>query len=522
MVDKFSQQLVGHFVKDSQEGKEPTVDQLQEFRVPVAGIAGQVANTGEMLNIKDAYTHPGFSKANDEKTGYRTKTILGAPLTTSTGKVIATIQCINKIRNEYFGPEDEKMMRTVSKLLSDLCQRLLLQTSYQTFVQSSNSIAADVKDLFREYHSVGDAKVKTYQGDMDAKRQSLKMSQPPMAHVDVIASLRSWSFDHEVLGKDLTVTMPYVTSCFSYFGLLSKFKVPVESLQNFVQSVKASYVSSTPFHNWSHAFTTLHTTFLLLSSPAFRDILDKQDIFGVLLAAMGHDVEHPGLTNAFQITSQSTLAIRYNDESVLENHHAAVTSDLLKVAPEMSTQLESQLFRRIRKVLVQSILGTDMAKHHDVIAWLESPNTVDLTSMREKKEIMEPEEALKLCKVVLHSADIGHPTSPWKVHLRISKLVATEFYTQYQEETRLGFPTLPFMGKDPAQLRELAPIQVGFVQFVVAPLWSSVNFKAGQDKLGFAVKNLESNKRNWQLLADGQDVPDEQPFLLPSEDTPAS
>lgn len=49
------------------------------------------------------------------------------------------------------------------------------------------------------------------------------------------------------------------------------------------------------------------------------------ELFGVVLAAVIHDFDHPGVNNAFMINSKSDIAIRYNDISVLENHHLAAS-----------------------------------------------------------------------------------------------------------------------------------------------------------------------------------------------------
>lgn len=41
------------------------------------------------------------------------------------------------------------------------------------------------------------------------------------------------------------------------------------------------------------------------------------------MAAAVHDYQHPGLNNPYLVNSRHELAIRYNDKSPLENHHAS-------------------------------------------------------------------------------------------------------------------------------------------------------------------------------------------------------
>jgi hypothetical protein len=47
------------------------------------------------------------------------------------------------------------------------------------------------------------------------------------------------------------------------------------------------------------------------------------------LSSAAHDVDHPGHNNMFEIKTKSKLATLYNDQAVLENHHAATFFFLL-------------------------------------------------------------------------------------------------------------------------------------------------------------------------------------------------
>lgn len=51
------------------------------MRIPIGqGIAGHVATTGKVLNIKNAYEHPLFYPGIDQITGFRTRNILCFPV----------------------------------------------------------------------------------------------------------------------------------------------------------------------------------------------------------------------------------------------------------------------------------------------------------------------------------------------------------------------------------------------------------------------------------------------------------
>ena len=69
----------------------------REIRLPLGrGIAGHVAQSGEILNIPDAYSDPRFDRDVDARTGYRTRSLLCLPIRNKRGKIIAALQLLNK------------------------------------------------------------------------------------------------------------------------------------------------------------------------------------------------------------------------------------------------------------------------------------------------------------------------------------------------------------------------------------------------------------------------------------------
>jgi signal transduction histidine kinase len=78
------------------------------------GIAGTVALTGRAFRIKDAYTDARFERQWDALTGFRTTSMLAAPLKNHLGRTIGVIQVLNKKRGEEFTDEDETLLTALS------------------------------------------------------------------------------------------------------------------------------------------------------------------------------------------------------------------------------------------------------------------------------------------------------------------------------------------------------------------------------------------------------------------------
>lgn len=79
-----------------------------------SGIAGDVARTRTLTNIRDAYADPRFNPSFDRSTGFRTSSILCAPVTGSDGTLLGVIQSVNKKGSDSFDDMDESLMLAIA------------------------------------------------------------------------------------------------------------------------------------------------------------------------------------------------------------------------------------------------------------------------------------------------------------------------------------------------------------------------------------------------------------------------
>ena len=77
------------------------------------GIIGHVAQTGKPKNIRDAYEDKAFAPRVDQKTGFKTRSILAVPMFRR-GKLIGVIEVLNKKNNGAFTDEDEGILEILA------------------------------------------------------------------------------------------------------------------------------------------------------------------------------------------------------------------------------------------------------------------------------------------------------------------------------------------------------------------------------------------------------------------------
>jgi hypothetical protein len=146
-------------------------------------------------------------------------------------------------------------------------------------------------------------------------------------------------------------------------------------------ATKAAYNEFVLYHNFRHVVDVLQACFHSLCSigalPPYpyssvkskpircplSTLISPFDALTLLVAAIGHDVGHPGVNNAFLVVLNSPLAQLYNDQSVLESFHCAAYSQILR--RHWPACFEDTA---MRKLMINDILATDMGVHFKYMA----------------------------------------------------------------------------------------------------------------------------------------------------------
>ncbi|ROT80059.1 putative cGMP-dependent 3 [Penaeus vannamei] len=140
LVSDDEEELTVHVLGDTLLPSPIKIPSGGEVRLPLSqGIAGHVATTGRLLNIKDAYAHPLFYKGFDECTGFKTRNILCFPIKED-GEVLGVAELCNKTTGLHFTRFDEELATAFSIYCGiSISNSLLYKKVFDTQVRSKLS-----------------------------------------------------------------------------------------------------------------------------------------------------------------------------------------------------------------------------------------------------------------------------------------------------------------------------------------------------------------------------------------------
>ncbi|XP_011161682.1 cAMP-specific 3',5'-cyclic phosphodiesterase isoform X2 [Solenopsis invicta] len=325
----------------------------------------------------------------------------------------------------------------------------------------------------------------------------------------LLSDIDKWGIDIFRIGE-LSNNRPLTCVAYTAFqsrDLLKSLAIPPKTFVTFMMTLEDHYVKDNPFHNSLHAADVTQSTHTLLNTPALESVFTPLEITAALFAASIHDVDHPGLTNQFLINSSSELALMYNDESVLENHHLAVAFKLLQnEGCDIFVNMTKKQRQTLRKMVIDMVLSTDMSKHMSLLA--------DLKTMVETKKVAGSgvllldnyTDRIQVLENLVHCADLSNPTKPLTLYRRWVSLLMEEFFLQGDREREQNMDISPMCDRHSATIEKS---QVGFIDYIVHPLWETWADLVHPDAQEI-LDTLEENRDWYQSMIPPSPPSDEQ------------
>eukprot|EP00291_Cryptomonas_curvata_P001815 CAMPEP_0172188310 /NCGR_PEP_ID=MMETSP1050-20130122/21844_1 /TAXON_ID=233186 /ORGANISM="Cryptomonas curvata, Strain CCAP979/52" /LENGTH=294 /DNA_ID=CAMNT_0012862773 /DNA_START=213 /DNA_END=1094 /DNA_ORIENTATION=+ len=125
---------------------------------------------------------------------------------------------------------------------------------------------------------------------------------------------------------DLTILLGEI---FIQLELDKDLKTSWATVQTLILSARAGMPNNL-YHNWTHVADVVQKVFSLATASGLLAELCGKQRLALFLAALFHDIEHPGVTAGYLVSAQSRMAAWYkNDPGLLEKHHSIRAFELL-------------------------------------------------------------------------------------------------------------------------------------------------------------------------------------------------
>jgi len=414
------------------------------------------------------------------------------------------------------------------KLLERVVQKLAIVADLQT--AKHPQATADMRDEDIGILSMMQGKnVADEQKALAQARRSInaprKKATAPSVHLEDFgvphSTYESWSFNSLSLSQAQRSSLAvFAISRFRESAeSFSSSQSEVQTLQRFVAAVENEYLP-VPFHNFGHAVDCLHGVSRLMPLMCAEAFLSELEQYVLLIAALAHDLGHPGVNNGFLSEVGHELALQYNDRSPLENMHCAKLYTLI-ANPQMNVlgQLDKDQYREARKVCIEAILHTDMMGHgamvndlqltyemnQEVFSNKDNLPSANGNNMAALEVFLKPETKMLVIECILHSADVSNPCKSWDVTYAWAMVCLEEFFAQGDQEKILGVP-VQFLN-DREKLNK-PNSQIGFIEFMIAPFFAAqIRLWPGLGQLG---DNLGNNLANWADMWEKEVSPSEE------------
>ncbi|RWS26203.1 uncharacterized protein B4U80_09656 [Leptotrombidium deliense] len=268
----------------------------------------------------------------------------------------------------------------------------------------------------------------------------------------------NWSFNSFTLdtltgGHSLSQLLVHL---FSKYKFIEYFNLDILNVLKVFRLFENGYHDTNPYHNSVHAADVTQAMHCFIEEKKIGQYMTPMEKMCSLLAAVAHDLDHPGVNQHFLIATKSHLASLYNNLSVLESHHWRFAISCIRES-KVFNHFDSEQWNQVQHLLSSLILATDI--------------TQQATYLKRFKQQLSPsahfsmsnaENRLFILQIALKCADLGNPCRPWVLSQRWTKQICAEFYRQGDYERMLSIPITPICNRHSASM---AKIQTGLFDF---------------------------------------------------------
>ncbi|XP_051896128.1 high affinity cAMP-specific and IBMX-insensitive 3',5'-cyclic phosphodiesterase 8A isoform X2 [Pristis pectinata] len=341
---------------------------------------------------------------------------------------------------------------------------------------------------------------------------STSLNDIPPRITELMENEQAWDFDIFEL-EAATHKRPLVylgLKTLSRFGVCEYLNCSESTFRSWLQVIEANYHSSNSYHNSTHAADVLHATAYFLNKERIKQSLDRTDEVAALIAAIIHDVDHPGRTNSFLCNAGSELALLYNDTTVLESHHAALAFQLTTRNDKCNIfkNMERNEYRILRQAIIDMVFATEMTKHFEHVNKFVNSINKPLAGLEENgigggrsnedsfSFILSSTDNRTLIKrMLIKCADVSNPCRPLQFCIEWAGRISEEYFAQTDEEKQKGLPVvMPVFDRKTCSIPKS---QISFIDYFITDMFDAWDAFADLPNL---VQHLGTNFKYWKYL----------------------
>ncbi|TPX31723.1 hypothetical protein SmJEL517_g04992 [Synchytrium microbalum] len=278
---------------------------------------------------------------------------------------------------------------------------------------------------------------------------------------------------------------------FQKHGFGSKLNIPDDVIKNWLLRIEMGYKSTNPYHTAVHAADVTQAMHYFATRDRIWPHLTTEEKFAAVVAPIIHDYNHPGVNNAFLVATANPLALRYNDQCILEHYHSASVFEIMANYKECDIfcGLSPEGRKSVREMIVSMVLATDMSQHFDLVGKFKTK-----LNSTEGFNLLQKLDRKLLLNISIKCADVNNPSKPLAMCRKWTDLIMEEFFRQGDEERSRGLPISAFMNRETT---DIPKCQMGFLDYIVTPLYETYGGFMKEDVQPH-LDNLASNRAYWK------------------------